>query len=208
MMLQNSRKPGWLFYFGWVVASAVSLPLAFLIAFAIIAQVVKALGATIQVGGQTHITEDFLLLYIAVPLIGLLTGLLQFLLLRRYVPHMAWWMTATVLGWLLLLVLVNISPGLAFTSLHALTGTLIGGAIGLPQWWVLRPRVPHAAVWLVASVLGWCGAFLLSDGAMTIVLLPPMVASIAWWLLLDKLPQRKSNGSNSPSSASLLFGAH
>lgn len=207
MLVTDNRKPRWLFYLGWVIASSISLPIAFLIAFAVTAQVVKAVGATIQVAGQTHITEDFLLLYIAMPLIGLLTGLLQFLLLRRHLSYTAWWMAATVLGWLLLLALVAISPGLAFITPHALTGTLIGAAVGLPQWWVLRPRVSRAAVWLVASVLGWSGAFLLSNGAM-IVLVPPMVGSIAWWLLLAKLPQRESNGSNNPSGASMLFGAH
>jgi hypothetical protein len=207
------RKPQWPFYPGWVIASVVSIPVAFAIEPVVTAQVVRAVGATVYVGGQTHITEDFLILYIAIPLIGLLAGSLQSLLLRRYLPHVTRWMAATLLGWLLCLVAVEIPVFFSITGPPALGGVFIGGSIGLPQWLVLRQRVSHSTLWLLASVLGWGVALLLTDGAISsvpealaVMLIPPMAASMAWWFLLDKLPQGASNGGHAPSSASMPLG--
>ena len=81
MMKTDNRKPEWCIYPGWVVLSAISIPIAFAIYWVVISQVVKAAGSTIQVGGQPHITEDFLLPYIFFPAIGLVTGVFQYLLL-------------------------------------------------------------------------------------------------------------------------------
>ncbi len=46
----------------------------------------NVIGGTIHVGGQTRFTADFLLLYVLFPIVGLLTGTVQFTMLRRYVP--------------------------------------------------------------------------------------------------------------------------
>ncbi len=209
MVVRDNRKPKWIFYPAWVVLSVISIPIAWVIAWAIISQVEKAVGGTILVGGQTHITEDYLFGYFFLPALGLLTGLLQYLLLRRYLLRIGWWIAATVLSWLLLLVVLGLSALFTFTLSIALAGVVIGGAIGLPQWLVLRQRVRRAALWILASVLGWGVALLLTDGAissqqevLSVVLLPPTAASIAWWLLLDKLPQRESNGGNPPRKMS------
>ncbi len=205
MVVRDNRKPKWIFYPAWVVLSVMSIPIAWVIAGAIISQVEKVLGGTIQVAGQTHITEDFLFGFVLLPVLGLLTGLVQFLLLRRYLPRMGWWIAATVLSWLLLLVVLRLSALFPSTLSIALAGVVIGGSIGLPQWLVLRQRVHRAALWILASVLGWGVALLLTDGAissqqevLSVLLLPPAAASIAWWLLLDKLPQRESNGGHTP----------
>ncbi len=209
MVVRDNRKPKWIFYPAWVVLSVMSIPIAWVIAGAIISQVEKVLGGTIQVAGQTHITEDFLFGFVLLPVLGLLTGLVQFLLLRRYLPRMGWWIAATVLSWLLLLVVLRLSALFPSTLSIALAGVVIGGSIGLPQWLVLRQRVHRAALWILASVLGWGVALLLTDGAissqqevLSVLLLPPAAASIAWWLLLDKLPQRESNGGNTPRNTS------
>ena len=128
------------------------------------AQIGKAVGDTIQVGRQTHITEDFLLIYVFLPLMGLLTGLLQYLLLRRYLPRMGGWVVATLLGWLLLAVALYLVSTLVSRAVIVGTGwstvlamVLIGGALALPQWLVLRRRVPRAAggSYPVSSAGGW-----------------------------------------------------
>ena len=114
MVARDNRKPDLVFYPAWVVLSAISIPIAWYIALAIISQVEKTVGGTIQVGGQTHVTEDFLLVYVFLPMLGLITGFLQYLLLRRYLPRMGWWIAATVLGWLLLFVVLwSLSPPLS-----------------------------------------------------------------------------------------------
>jgi hypothetical protein len=212
-----NRKPEWFFYPGWIVLSAISIPIAWALAWALISQIIQAVGGTIQVGGQTHVTEDFLLLYVFFPPLGLISGLLQYLLLRRYLPRMGGWVAATLLGWLLLCVALGLVSALSSATLMvdsglstALAIVLIGGSLALPQWLVLRRRVGHAAWWIVASVLGWGLVRLVAGGTISIMqdviavaFLPSAAASIAWWLLLDKLPQRESNGGTTPPEASL-----
>lgn len=97
MMVSNNEKPHWFFYLGWVVLNVIAV----VIAWALISQITKIVGGTIQVGGQSRITEDFLFLYVLFPIIGLLIGVFQYTLLRQYLPYMAWWIAATLLGWLI-----------------------------------------------------------------------------------------------------------
>jgi hypothetical protein len=206
-MVRDNRKPKWFFCPGWVILSVVSVFVAWNIAWAVVSQIVQAVGGTIQVGGQTHITEDFLLFYAFLPVLGLVSGLLQYLLLRSYLPRMEWWVAATVLGWLLFPVVGGISTLLSITAPPAFAIVVIAGSIA-PQWILLRRRVRHAALWVLAFMLGWGAAFLFTDRAISsqqevlaVVLLPPIAASIAWWLLLDKLTQRNSNKGNTPRNA-------
>jgi hypothetical protein len=196
MVVTDNRKPKWFFYPGWVVLSVISIQIAWSIAWAVISQVEKAVGGTIQVGGQTHITEDFLFGYAFLPLLGLLTGVLQYLLLRFYIPRMGWWIAATAIGWLLAAVVLGLFALFSITLYPALAIVLIFGSIRLPQWLVLRRRVPRAALWILAGVLGWGVAILFVGESISslpdvlaVELLPPIAGSIAWWLLLDKLPR-------------------
>ena len=61
MMMTNNRKPRWFFYPAWVALSTISIPITAGIALALVSLATKVVGDTIQVGGLTHITEDYLL---------------------------------------------------------------------------------------------------------------------------------------------------
>ena len=91
-------------------------------------------------------------------MVGLLTGALQFGLLRRYLPHMGWWAFATVGGWLTGIPLIVAVNRLRLTgptiNLH-LAFILMGLSIGLGQWLVLRRGLPRAGWWIAANILGW-----------------------------------------------------
>ena len=210
-MITNNGRPRWFFYTAWVALSAISIPIAWVIAWALVSQVEKVVGGTIQVGGYTRITEDFLSSYILFPVLGLLAGFLQYLLLRRHLPRMGWWIAATTLGLLLGLVGGRLLSRTLYSTLDkvwfgTLMTILIGGSMGLAQWLVLRQRVRHAAWWILANVLGWgvvgWGAATLSNQmvipAVGIMLVPGIATSIALWLLLDRLPQREGSGRNTP----------
>ncbi len=213
MMITDNRKPSWFFYLAWVALVSISIPIAFAIYWALISLVKEAVGSTIQVGGQSHITEDFLLPYILWPALGLVTGFLQYLLLRRHLPRIGWWIAATTLGWSLGLIGGRVLYRTLYGTLDVsaiwfeiLMTALAGGAMGLAQWLVLHQRVRHAAWWILANILGWgvvgWGAATLSNQmvipAVGIVLVPGIATSIALWLLLDRLPQREGSGSNTP----------
>lgn len=204
MMLTDNRKPAWYFYPGWVALSVISIPIAWSLTWAIVSRIVQIVGGRIQVAGQSHITEDFIGVYVLLPMLGLLFGVLQYFLLRRYFPRMGWWIAATVLGWVVPLILlsflssVGIYPALGvdpvWSGALGLT-LLLGVPVGLCQWFVLRRRIHRAAWWILASILGWGVAGLVSGetissqlDVMAVMLLPPIAASIAWWLLLDRLP--------------------
>jgi len=215
-MTMRIGRPRWFFYPAWIALSAISIPIAGVIAWVFVSLVVKVVGGTIQVGGHTRITEDYLSTYILLLVLGLLAGFLQYLLLRRHLPRMGWWIAATTLGLLLGLVggrLLFRTTQSTFDSMwFGILGTvLIGGSMGLVQWLVLRQHVRHAAWWIPANVLGWgavgWGAASLSNRmvipAVGLLLLPGIATSVALWLLLDQLPQRKVGGGNPPPNNSL-----
>ena len=210
MMQTDNRKPAWLFYPGWVALSAISIPIAWSITWAIVSRIVQVVGERIQVAGESHITEDFIGGYVLLPMLGLLIGVLQYLLLRRYLPRMVWWIPATVLGWALPLLLglasVGWLPALAMDPVWsgALGFALIGASIGVCQWLVLRRRIHRATLWVLASILGWGMSGVVSGETISsqldviaLALLPPTAVSVAWWLLLDKLPTRNLRSTDS-----------
>ena len=55
-------------------ADLIAVVAAGLISLALIILITQIVGDTIQVGGQSRITEDFLFMYVLFPVIGLLTG--------------------------------------------------------------------------------------------------------------------------------------
>ena len=142
--------------------NSISLPIAFAIYWVLIYLVEKVVGVTIQVGSQSHITEDFLLPYILWPALGLVTGIFQYLLLRRYLPRIGWWITATILGWCLGFIGSRVLYRTLYGTLDAsaiwfeiLMTALAGGMMGSAQWLVLRQRIPQAAWWVLANMLSW-----------------------------------------------------
>ena len=71
MMTTNSRRTKWFFYPAWVALSAISIPIAGAIAWALVSQVERVVGGTMQVGGHTRITEDYLSSTILLAVLGL-----------------------------------------------------------------------------------------------------------------------------------------
>lgn len=203
-MTSMHKKPQWSFYLGWVMLSAVSIPLAFVVYWGIIGLIVPWIGVRMQVGNQSVITEDYLMPYFFIPAIGLFTGLFQYLLLRRYWPRSGWWILATSLGWVLTAAVtvlrypLSLRFGLDLASTSAwlppLTYIISGSIAGLAQWLLLRRRLPHAAWWIAASVLGWgligitANEALKDFAVLAFGLLPAIATGAALWLLVRKLP--------------------
>jgi hypothetical protein len=207
IMATNFKRPTWLFYPGWVVLSILPFPLAWLSYFGIISLVTRWVGDTIIVNGQRRITEDYLFSYIFFPMLCLLAGFLQYLLLRCYAPKMGWWILATGAGSLAAIAAIGLLQSVFdFAKLsiwgNALIFGTMGGAIGLSQWVFLRRRIPKAGWWIFASMLGWALAVLGSltevrNGSalaqlLTVSLSPAIVASLAWWYLLKPKAQQEN----------------
>ena len=194
MKLAKENKPRWYFYLVWVAGHFIALIIAWFLAIGITLLMVTLVGDMIQVGGQEHITEDFLFTPIMLPVIGLVMGTLQYFLLRRYLPQMGWWIAATVAGWLLLFVLVPLLIALlrGDNSVGSLMLglLLIGVTIALPQWWMLRRRTERAFWWIILIAVslsaGGVLRFVTSDPGTVVgfAVLYPLATGAACWLML------------------------
>lgn len=190
------KKPEWFFYPAWIILTVLCFPIAFFISMLILKIMISVIGDTIYVDGVRHITEDYLFRYVFVPIVGLLIGVLQYGLLRRYLPRMGGWILATIGGWLLGVFLILISEWLNGKGLSANLDfglLMIGFSTGLGQWLLLRRRLPYAGWWIGASILGWglvglitTGNSLGQFGFLAVGFLPACVTAIALVLLINQ----------------------
>jgi hypothetical protein len=188
------KKPDWTFYPIWIVLTMLSVPIAFIFDYAILQVVEIFVGDIIYVNGVRHITEDYLSMYTFVPIVGLFIGVVQYLLLRRYLPRMGWWVLATAGGWLLGGLLILISRWLNLWTLETFNTDLafivMGLSIGVGQWLLLRRRLPLAGWWVGANAVGWgllalvTGDSLDQFGLLLLGLLPACITGAAFgWLI-------------------------
>ena len=190
------KKPEWFFYPSWIVLTVLCVPIAFVIDLAILKVITKLVGDFIYVDGVQHITEDSLSMYTFVPIVGLLTGLLQYGLLRHYLPRMGWWVLATTAGWLLGVLLIVISGRHNFWTYESFdieaAFIVLGLSIGLAQWLLLGRRLPRAGWWIGATVVGWgllslvTGDALDQFGLLAMGFLPACVTAVLLALLMNR----------------------
>jgi len=202
-MIGYSAKPAWHFYPGWIVLSAGAVAAGAWSAWQIMRQVVRLVGDTVVVSGQQHITEDFIFIYVLLPVLGVFSGVAQALWLKGALPRLKGWALATLVGWLLPLGVGALISALFPAPVEVQAGwmavglALVGGSMGLPQWLVLRPHLAHAWVWLLALATAWGMVGLLNQVStqpevllLAVALLPALTTALAWWLLLDRLLAR------------------
>jgi hypothetical protein len=150
-------RPGtWLFWLSWVAASTAALLLSFGMLYGSI-----FLGNAVIPG----FNEDRFGGLIFFPILGILMGVLQWLLLRRRVPRAGWWIPATLAG------LVG-GTALAVAVVRALMAAagemnwdsrilllllygIIGFILALAQLPILWRRLPGFFLWPLVSTLGW-----------------------------------------------------
>ena len=208
-MNPNFKQPTWLFYLGWVLFSVLAVFLALGLTFLILIAIKNWIGDYITVNGQQRIMEDYLFLFIFVPLLCVLTSVFQALLLRPYFPKIiGGWVGVTALGWLAVVISIQLIEGLfqsgAFFNLGLILGFgWVGTLIGFFQWLWLRRHVRQAGWWIVASLLGWVLAALgtytpIRNGSIQAQLslvgfFPALVTGLAWWFLLKPKTAPENN---------------
>jgi hypothetical protein len=148
----------WFFYPFWIILTSLCVPIAFFIDIVILKIIIRFAGDFIYVNGVRHITEDYWYMWIFIPAAGLVTGLMQSGLLRLYLSRLGWWVLATSAGWLLGVLLISIPIWLNWMkgSINLdLAFILVGLAVGVSKWLLLRHRLPRAGWWIGANVGGW-----------------------------------------------------
>ena len=196
-MIANNEKPRWFFYLLWILLTLPCVPIAFFVDLIIVRIIILFAGNFIYVGGVRHITEDYLGMYTFITIVGLLTGLLQYGLLRRYLPQMGWWVAATIGGWLLGVFLTLIPDWLSWTNPLFnldLAFMVMGLSIGVGQWLLLRRRLPRAGWWIGANIAGWGLLALITEGnsigqfgLLAVGLLPACATALMLALLLKQV---------------------
>jgi hypothetical protein len=194
-----AQRPERSFYPVWILLTTLCIPAAFVLDLAVLRLIIDSVGDYIYVDGVRRITEDYLGVPIFMPIAGLLTGVLQYALLRRYLPRMGWWVPATLVGWSLGYLLIAIPGRVGWTDALLknidLMFLVMGLSIGLAQWLLLRGRLPLAGGWIAANILGWGLLRLVTSdnsvgqlGLLVIGLVPACTtaATLAW--LMDRLP--------------------
>jgi len=184
----------------WMLSGFFGFCIMFLIIGIPLSLLNRILGATFVMNGVTHITEDYLSQFVAIPLIAVGVSLIQYFVLRSSLARTGWWFWATSLGWMLAFAGI----GLNFSAVYILpqnpvvssllSGTLIGALIGLAQWLVLRGRAAHAGWIIPANALGWgIASMILNHGAyytliMLAVTIPNIPTGLALWFLIEGRP--------------------
>jgi hypothetical protein len=202
--IDNAQR--WSFYIWWLFSAAVSLWIALTLAMVIDPLFTRVIGEFIQVGGQSHITEDYMLIYGFIPTFGLVLGVQQYFMLRFRLAKMGWWILTAALGWALAwlgislrsMPLENIviphSTGYAMA-----TGAALGILIGLAQWLLLRGRLNGAGWWIPANMFGFgIAGLLFSDFSsmamgMAAVSIPSILTGAVLWFLLDRSRREPSS---------------
>jgi hypothetical protein len=187
LALAPQKGPGWRFWFLWLMASAFGWGMGLYWGwFADGDPIILKSLPTVILGG-----------YLGVAVGGILVGVLQWLVLRRFIARAGRWVL-TSLGAAAVVGVVIFGVGLLNEEVGWLVGVgVFGTVVGVLQWAVLRREVPWAGWWIVVSTVGWVVGLPLGD-----TLGPPglggaygvLTATTLVWLLREK---SKSSGRSS-----------
>ncbi|MFC1683419.1 hypothetical protein ACFL0G_04355 [Candidatus Zixiibacteriota bacterium] len=161
-MTVKRDRIGWGFWLQWVLLSSVGCSIGLFVGFvfgSIISE--NAIGDS----ALGHILGYFML----GAGLGFMVGLMQWFVLRRYIPRASLWVLLSTVGFALAMgsgygaavVSFGYSEGLdELGSFAAILGwtvvVALGGAVmGILQWLVLRREISRAGWWMLASTVGW-----------------------------------------------------
>jgi len=155
-------RPGLAFLSAWTVLSALAPVAAFAISIPFWRALILVLGPTIVRYGHSSATEDALGLFIFFPTLGLILGIVQALLLRRYVAGARRWLLAIVAGWAAVLAFYELTIATARLTEVTLNPTVrtwlplvaLGLLSGGLQWLFFRRALPGAVWFFPAALLG------------------------------------------------------
>ena len=128
-----------LLWFWWVLASALGW----------------SVGGSLGVAAAASQPDIIISGYVGIAAGGMLAGVLQWLVLKRYLAQPGSWMTATI-GAVAIVGVVVFGLGAVNADMGWVTGVgLFGMVIGTLHWRILRHLVARSIWWVAASTVGW-----------------------------------------------------
>jgi hypothetical protein len=122
-----------------------------------------------------------LLAEFALSVVGVVIGILQWVVLRQHIRRAGWWILATAGGWAAgwAIVIAVVPPEVGIPI-----GTVLGAAIGTTQWLILQRQLYRAGWWVVVSTLAWTMALEGLTGELLVGAVVGAATGIALELLL------------------------
>ncbi|HEY5563299.1 MAG TPA: hypothetical protein VIK72_16395 [Clostridiaceae bacterium] len=101
-------------------------------------------------------------------IVGVTLGVAQWLLLRKYLNKVGYWILLTSIGWVLfnelnILNLFGEAKGIAIIP-DLIHGTVFGVILGVLQWLLLRKRLQKSSWWIIASIAASTLGVTVGDG--------------------------------------------
>jgi hypothetical protein len=153
--VSDVEGPSWWYWIAWVVISTSAILRGFAMLYALI------FAADALFSG---VNEDRVFGRAMYPLLGILLGTFQWILLRAWAPRSGWWIAATAGG-----LIAGLAAGLGLVSgpfraldiqvdydqMSPILFAIVGIVLGLAQLPVIRRYLRAPALWVLASGLGW-----------------------------------------------------
>jgi serine/threonine-protein kinase len=122
------------------------------------------------------------LLFAGIPVVisGVTIAAFQWAVLYKRIPNAWRWVVASSIGWI---------AGYTFyllifaENLGILLGPVLGGVVGIAQWFLLRKEVDWAGWWIVISLLAWTTGLTLVPGLFSSGALPGALTGLALVIL-------------------------
>ena len=131
------------------------------------------------------------ILFSGIPVVvsGVAIAALQWAVLYKRI-HKAWrWGFQSSLGWIAgyILLIVIFQENMEF-----LAGPVLGAAVGVVQWFLLRKEVDWAGWWIIISIIAWTTGLTLMPGLLSSGALPGALTGLALVILFRfSLPNHK-----------------
>ncbi len=196
--------------------SLLSIPLTILAVLTLVVLIDEVVGPFLFLNGRATIADFQLVIFI--PMAILVMSVLQWLLLRRYLPYAGVWIPLTVLGWLCGISLFYLAWLAGFRAPVEWNATIalpvFGALAGGSQWLYLRRVIHHgragSGYWVLASTVGYGMICFVSLGLFNgtlefffFILAPFLITGLALFLLLRQNAQTGEEGRTIPSTDSL-----
>ncbi|MEW6093421.1 MAG: hypothetical protein AB1531_05580 [Chloroflexota bacterium] len=172
--MNKKRNPvGWGCFLAWLIATLLAVAAGFAVFFVSMAVLGESMRVIPDIAASLILTVCF----------GIVVGLAQWAILRRYVQRSAWWMGVTLLGFLISSpALISLSGGFGpYIGLLPSLGmsAALGMALGITQWLVIRRKVSRSAFWIAISLVSWILAGLIG---IALAALSSQMGPVLYWL--------------------------